>query len=186
MSFLASLGVRFSLDDTSLIRKSVELGISALFVRDDDIPGFVSRGIADFGIVGQNVLMEGRADVETVMPLGFGVCSLTIAAPNTSSIKEPRDLEKKRVATTYPVLLRDYLDANRIRATIIRVAGSAEIAPELGLADAICDIVQTGTTLKAHNLTPIATVMESQAVLIASPVQKESKAEFLELIQKAV
>lgn len=186
MLFLDSLGLTFAPNGSSLTQKCTNFDLSLLLVRDDDIPEFVSRGVADFGIVGKNVLKEGEADVESIMPLSFGICRLAIAVPADSSIKKLEDLEGERIATTYPRLLRKYLKENGINAAIIPITGSAEIAPELNLADAICDIAQTGTTLKAHNLVPIATILESQAVLVASPFEKENKKEFLKLIEKSV
>ncbi len=183
VSFLDSLGLQFGVESTSLIQMSTNFDLSVVLVRDDDIPVLVSRGIVDFGIVGQNILLEENTEAKTLMPLGFGKCTLTIAAPKTSSIKNSKDLEGLRIATAYPRLLRKYLKKNNINATIIEIAGSAEIAPELNFADAICDLVQTGKTLKDHDLFPIATVMDSQAVLIESPFQKEKKKEFLELIK---
>jgi ATP phosphoribosyltransferase len=179
MAFLVSLGLEFLPNGSSLVQECGNFDLDVLFLRDDDIPEFVSRGVADFGIVGQNVLLEERADIELIRNLDFGKCRLAIAAPENSPIKNPQDLEGERIATTYPYLLRRYLKSQKIGAAVIPITGSVEIAPELNLADAICDIVQTGTTLKAHRLIPIATIIESQAVFISSPFQKESKNQFL-------
>lgn len=185
MAFLNSLGLTF-VPSSALTQTCTNFDLSILLVRDDDIPEFVSRGVADFGIVGQNVLMEETADAEMVMSLPFGLCKLSIATPETSAIKKPEDLEGERIATTYPRLLRKYLRQKGINAAIIPITGSVEIAPELNLADAVCDLVQTGTTLKAHNLLPIVTILESQAVLIESPFQKESKTKFLNRIKNTL
>ena len=186
MDFLNSLGLEFAQSGTSLTQECTNFDLSLLLLRDDDIPEFVSRDVADFGIVGKNVLAEKAAQVDTVMPLVFGVCRLVIAAPGSSAIKKVEDLEGERIATSYPHVLRTFLKKNGINAAIIPISGSVEIAPELNLADAICDIVQSGTTLKAHNLVPVATVLESQAVLVESPFQKENKAKFFELIKRRV
>jgi ATP phosphoribosyltransferase len=186
VAFLNSLGLTFVPNGSALMQECTNFDLSVLLLRDDDIPEFVGRGVADFGIVGRNVILEGKSQVETVMPLGFGLCRLAVAAPEGSAIKKPEDLEGKRIATAYPYLLGEYLKQNNIKATIVSLTGSVEIAPELNLADAICDLVQTGTTLQAHNLTPIATIMESQAVLIQSSCQKESKIKFFDLVTKLV
>lgn len=186
IDFLESLGLTFVPNGSPLTRECTNFELSILLVRDDDIPEFVSRGVADFGIVGKNVLKEGEVDVENVLPLSFGLCRLVIAAPKSSSIKRLEDLEGERIATTYPRLLKQFLKANGINAAIIPITGSAEIAPELNLADAICDIVQTGTTLKAYDLVTIATILESQAIFVASPFEKENKKEFLKLIKNKI
>lgn len=186
MAFLNSLGLTFVPNGSALTQECTNFDLSILLVRDDDIPEFVSRGVADFGIVGQNVFMEGTANAETIMPLPFGMCRLAIAAPESSDIRKPEDLEGERIATTYPRILRKYLKQRDINAAIIPLTGSVEIAPELNLADAICDLVQTGTTLKAHKLAPIAIVMESQAVLIEKPFPNQNKEKFLDLIRRTI
>jgi ATP phosphoribosyltransferase len=177
IAFLNSLGYTFAPAGVELTQKCINANLSLLLVRDDDVPKFVSSGVADFGIVGKNVLEEGTDAVEILKSLAFGVCRLAIAVPKGSSCKCVADLEGERIATTYPRILRAYLLKNGISAAIVPLAGSVEIAPEVNLADAICDIVQSGTTLKAHGLVPIATVMESRAELIASPfVRPQSEA----------
>jgi ATP phosphoribosyltransferase len=185
MEFLASLGLELSpKSEIALVQKCPNFDLDVVFVRDDDIPWLIERGIADFGIVGKNVLLEADTKAQTVMPLMFGICRLVIAVPEISDIKELSDLEGERIATTYPRILREYLRSKNINAAIIPITGSVEIAPELNLADAICDIVQSGSTLKAHQLIPIATIMESSAVIISSPFQTENKKKIFELIKR--
>jgi ATP phosphoribosyltransferase len=182
LAFLRSLGLIFAPNGHSLVQKCENRDIDLILLRDDDIPEYVSRGIADFAIVGQNVLLEKAAQADVVRELDFARCKLSIAVPEDSPIKTPADLEGERIATTYPQLLKNYLAQNNINCAIVPISGSVEITPELNLADAICDIVQTGNTLRAHNLIPIVTILESKAVLIANNIAKEGKQELKELL----
>ena len=179
MDFLTSRGLSFSADSRSLIRTCQNSNIDIVYLRDDDIPEYVSRGIADFGIVGQNVLAEKGLTLRIVTRLNFGLCRLVIAVPRCSRIRTVEDLQNLRIATSYPKVLTDYLEKRNIKTSIVVVAGSAEIAPRLGLADAVCDLVQTGATLEANDLVPLCTVLGSQAVLVGSPVRKRSKKRLL-------
>ncbi|MDP9249631.1 MAG: ATP phosphoribosyltransferase [bacterium] len=184
LDFLNSLGLAFTPNGHSLIQKCKNRDIDLVFLRDDDIPEYVSRGIADFAIVGQNVLLEKKIVINVLRELDFAKCSLAIAVPKNSVIKTIKDLEGERIATTYPHLLRNYLGQHNINAAIIPISGSVEITPELNLADAICDIVQTGNTLNAHNLKPLLTILESRAVLITNDVDKNGKGLLKELLLK--
>jgi len=152
--------------------------VDLLLVRDDDIPGLIAEGVCDLGIVGRNVLREQRlareqrgAPVEFVelRALGFGRCHLAIAVPQDFVWEGPRSLVGLRIATSYPALLGDWLQRNDVAAEVVTLSGSVEIAPRLGKAEAICDLVSTGATLSANQLREVATVMESEAVL-AGPV----------------
>lgn len=185
MDFLMLRGLSFQPNGKSLIHPCDNFDIDLLYLRDDDIPEYVSRGVADFGIVGENVLAEKGIELPLVKKLGFGECKLVIAAPSDARIREPSDLGGKRIATSYPNLLSAYLTREGISASIVPISGSAEVTPELDLADAICDIVQTGSTLKAHDLVPLFTIMESQAVLVTSPRKTQAKNEFLALVEKS-
>lgn len=169
MDFLLSCGLFFVSNGNSLILPCQNFDLDVLYSRDDDIPEYVSRGVADFGIVGQNVLAEKGVNLKVLKKLDFGKCRLMIVVPANSNIKKPQDLGGERIATSYPKLLADYLKQEKLEAAIIPIAGSVEITPSLNLADAVCDIVQTGDTLKVNNLIPLCTLLESQAVLIASP-----------------
>ncbi|MDO8552095.1 MAG: ATP phosphoribosyltransferase [bacterium] len=182
MDFLTSRGLKFPPNERSLILPCENYDIDLLYLRDDDIPEYVRSGVADFGIVGENVIAEKGVELPVIEKLDFGRCRLVIAAPSDSRIKAPKDLEGKRIATSYPKLLSKFLSANGIEASIVQISGSTEITPELDLADAICDIVQTGSTLKAHDLVQICDIMESQAVLVESPQKKITKDRFLSLV----
>lgn len=146
--------------------------IDLLRVRDDDIPTFVTDGVANLGIVGRNILEE-HTKKETgpieVMPLGFGRCTLKIAAPIGFNYSGPQSLEGLRIATTYPRLLSRFLRENDVKAEIVTLRGAVEVAPRLKLAHAICDLVSTGATLEANGLADVDTVLRSEAVLIRSP-----------------
>jgi ATP phosphoribosyltransferase len=124
--------------------------------------------VADIGIVGENVLFEKKVDAEVVRKLGFGKCKLMIAIPELEEIKEIKELDGKRIATSYPVILQNFLDKNKITAKIIDISGSVEIAPTLGISDYICDLVSTGNTLKMNKLKKSFNVFESEAVLISN------------------
>ena len=182
LAFLNSLGLMFKPNGHSLIQKCEDRNIDLILLRDDDIPEYVSRGVADFAIIGQNVLLEKRMQAEIIRELDFAKCRLDIAVPEDSPIKVLKDLEGERIATTYPELLKEYLAKNNINSAIIPIQGSVEITPELNLADAICDVVQTGNTLKAHNLKPLVTILESKALLITNDVGKKGKQQLKELL----
>lgn len=166
--FLNQQGVEVIESESRLTSQCKVSGAKVLYLRDDDIPEYVLRGAADFGIVGENVIYEKKIDCTIVKRLGFGNCKLVLAVPEASSITTIEQLQGERIATSYPNLLRKYLEQQGIQAAIIPIQGSVEIAPELNLADAVCDITQTGNTLRAHNLTPLVTLLDSQACLITS------------------
>lgn len=140
--------------------------LDLLFLRDDDIPEYVQDGVAELGIVGQDVLYETKADVKVVKKLGFGRCSLRIAIPENDDLRDIEDLNGKRIATSFPNILKDFLRQNKIDAKIVNISGSVEAAPSLGIADYICDLVSTGNTLKLNKLKSSISVLESEAVLI--------------------
>jgi ATP phosphoribosyltransferase len=142
--------------------------LDLLFLRDDDIPEYVQDGVADIGIVGEDVLYEKEADVEVIRNLGYGKCRLALAVPEGKDIKNIQELEGQRIATSFPNLLKSYLNKNNINAKIVEISGSVEIAPSLGVADYICDLVSTGNTLKLNKLVKSFDVFNSQAVLIAN------------------
>jgi ATP phosphoribosyltransferase len=164
--FLRSKGLEFNQDSNRLTVVCQNFPATVVKVRDDDIPKYVSESLVDFGIVGLNVLEESGFKARVLKRLGFCKCSLKIAAPKNSGISKISDLERKRIATSYPKILRGFLSVNNIKAEIVTVSGSVEVAPYLQAADAVCDLVETGSTLKQFNLIPIATVMKSEAVLI--------------------
>jgi len=144
--------------------RNFELDI--LFLRDDDIPEYVSDGVADIGIVGEDVLYERNVEVDVIRKLGYGKCNLSLAIPENKTLNSISELNGKRIATSYPNLLKKFLDENNIKATIVEISGSVEIAPSLGVADVICDLVSTGNTLKLNKLKKSFDVFSSEAVLI--------------------
>ncbi len=167
--------------------------VDLLLVRDDDIPGLIAQGVCDLGIVGRNVLNEFKLtqtglDAEPLnelRPLGFGRCRLSIAVPNELDYQGPQQLEGRRIATSYPGLLGEWLRSHGVNAGVVTLAGSVEIAPKLGTADAICDLVQSGGTLVANQLREADILLESQAVLagpLTLPV--DERGDMLELLLK--
>lgn len=140
--------------------------IEIYFFRDDDIPQYVEDAVADLGIVGENVVYEAGKQVEVVEELGFGHCRLSIATRKGESYEGPASLDGKRIATSYPVLLKGFLDKHKVNSEIHEISGSVEIAPGIGLADAICDLVSSGSTLFMNGLQESETILRSRAVLI--------------------
>jgi len=183
VELLKNCGLNFENYKSSLISPVSNFPLEILFLRDDDIPEYVQDGIADLGIVGENVIQETEVKVSYLQKLGFGKCSLKIAITNNSDVQQLSDLNGKSIATTYPVILGKFLQKNGINSDIRTISGSVEISPGLGLSDAICDLVSTGGTLKSNGLKPFADVMSSEAVLIG---RKGSEDEILvqELIQR--
>lgn len=183
VEILKNCGLSFENYKSSLISTVSNFPLEILFLRDDDIPEYVQDGIADLGIVGENVITESGAQVTYLQKLAFGKCTLKIAVPNNSNITEISELEGKAIATSYPVILQKYLQDNKVNAQVRTISGSVEIGPGLGLSDAICDIVSTGGTLKSNGLKPFAEVMKSEAVLIGRE-GAEFEPEVLELLQR--
>ena len=142
--------------------------IEVFFLRDDDIPQYVEDGVADIGIVGENVLLEKNKNLKVVDKLGFGKCRLSIAIPKEQNYKSIKDLNGKRIATTYSTILSKYLKSQKIKAEIHEISGSVEIAPSIGLADAICDLVSSGSTLFTNGLKEVEIILKSEAVLVAN------------------
>ena len=168
---LREAGLKIESGKNSLTARAANFPADLMFVRDDDIPTFVSDGACEFGIVGENVLEEaalGQAEpgFEVLAQLGFGRCSLRIAAPERLPYDGPRSLEGQRIATSYPRLLKRFLDQQSVDAEVIEMKGAVELAPRLEIATYICDLVSTGATLEANGLRPVDIVLESQAVLI--------------------
>lgn len=141
--------------------------IEILFLRDDDIPQYVEDGVADIGIVGENILAEAESNIERIEKLGFGKCRLALAVPRSFEYSSVRDFANKRIATSYPKILQKFLDSNSVKAEIHTISGSVEIAPGIGLADAICDLVSSGSTLFTNGLREAESIMDSEAVLVA-------------------
>jgi len=171
VSLLRSCGLHIDRSKDQLFCRIKELPIDLLLIRDDDIPGFVSSGICDLGIVGENVFAETREDgaafaAQIVERLGFSFCRLSIAVPESSLYQNLKDLANLTIATSYPNLLRQALTQEGVTANTLVMTGSVEVAPRLRIADAICDIVASGATLASNNLREIGTVLKSEALLI--------------------
>lgn len=169
LELLKLCGVEIENYAERLVVSSASYPVDVLFLRDDDIPEYVQDGVADLGIVGENVLCEKSSVLDVLEKLQFGKCRIMIAAPERYDMSEPQELQGKTIATSYPKILQAYLDDKSITAKIIELSGSVEIAPALGVADAICDIVSTGNTLMMNKLKKAFAIFDSQAVLVASP-----------------
>ena len=175
LDLLERCGLRFRQSKDQLFCYGENLPIDILLVRDDDIPGLVHDDVCDLGIVGLNVVAEKRLEFSyagkdalyrQVFEVDFGHCRLSLAAPQAAQYSGPEDLRNKRIATSYTNLLRNYLDTRQIAAEIVYFSGAVEIAPQLGKADFICDLVSTGATLTANSLRELETLLESEAVII--------------------
>ena len=164
---LRKCGIRFSNGSGKLRAEASDFPLELLFLRDDDIPEYVADGVADAGIVGDNVLAENPKPVDRLEQLGFGRCRLSIAVPRAFDYEGLGDVTGKRIATSYPKLLSEHLESRGVTADIHEISGSVEIAPSIGLADAVCDLVSSGSTLFSNGLREVETVMRSEAVLIA-------------------
>ena len=167
LALLQSIGIEVDAPKRKLLSKSQTFPIEALYLRDDDIPQVVAGGTATLGIVGLNEVEERGADVDIICRLGFGDCRLSLAVPKSEAYDGPAWFNGRRIATSYPVILGNYLKANNITAKVEVITGSVEIAPAVGIADAIFDIVSSGSTLIANGLKEVESVFESEAVLIA-------------------
>ncbi|GAB3750391.1 ATP phosphoribosyltransferase [Spirosoma pomorum] len=162
-------GIRFDYGTGKLRSISSNFPAEFLFLRDDDIPGYVEDGVADLGIVGENVAVETGRPVETVHRLGFSKCRLSIAISRGTEWEGLHQLNGKNIATSYPNLLGSYLTQKGVQANIHEISGSVEIAPSIGLAEAVCDIVSSGSTLLSNGLMEVETIFRSEAILIAQP-----------------
>jgi ATP phosphoribosyltransferase len=161
-------GIKFESGGSKLRSISSNFPIEFLFLRDDDIPGYVEDGVADLGVVGLNVLMEHTRKVDIVKELGFSKCRLSLAIPRGENYTDLTQFEGKSIATSYPNLTNQFLLKNGVKAEMHEISGSVEIAPSIGLAEGICDIVSTGGTLLSNGLKEVATVFHSQAVMISN------------------
>ncbi|MGY3052293.1 ATP phosphoribosyltransferase [Pedobacter sp. UYEF25] len=183
VEILKNCGLVFDNYKSSLISSVSNFPLEILFLRDDDIPEYVQDGIADLGIVGENVIEETGAQITFLQKLAFGRCNLKIAVQNNSEFKTVEDLAGKTIATSYPIILGKYLKEKKIQANVRTISGSVEIGPGLGLSDAIFDIVSTGGTLKSNGLKSFVDVMSSEAVLIGSKAIADN-ADVAELLQR--
>ncbi|MCC3159073.1 ATP phosphoribosyltransferase [Hymenobacter sp. 15J16-1T3B] len=183
LSLIRECGIGFLSSSYKLKTEATNFPLEILFLRDDDIPGYVQDGVADLGIVGQNVLVEAGLPQLEVEPLGFSKCRLSLAVPRGEAYTSVADLQGKNIATSYPQILGNYLAGEGVQAQLHTISGSVEIAPSIGLADAICDIVSSGSTLLGNGLREVETVFRSEAVLIASPQLTDEKQRLLDQLR---
>lgn len=169
LGLLHAIGLQFESYGQRLFSHCRNFPLSILYGRDDDIPGYISRGTVDLGIVGRNLIYEENVEVAELVPLGFGYCELVVAVMRDSPFTDPRQLLNARIATSYPQSARRFFAELGGEPEIITISGSVEVAPSLGLADAIVELTATGSTLLLNDLRQIHTILESEAVLAASP-----------------
>lgn len=180
MEMLSEAGIKLSAVKRSLLVPSRNFPVEILYLRDDDIPDAVATGTADVGIVGYNEVLEKQRDVKVLKRLGFSRCRLSLAVPNKENYTGLDWFNGKKVATSYPVILRRFFEEKGINADLHEISGSVEIAPSIGLANAIFDIVSSGSTLVSNNLTEVERVIESEAVLIGGKPLSTEKQEVLD------
>lgn len=168
MALLAEAGIKIPSSKRTLLVQSPNFPVEVLYLRDDDIPQSVATGVADLGIVGENEFVERGEEADIVRRLGFSKCRLSLAIPKAIDYPGVQWFQGKKIATSYPGILRSYLNKNGVHAEIHVITGSVEISPGIGLADAIFDIVSSGSTLVSNNLREVEVAMQSEALLIAS------------------
>ena len=179
LTLIRECGISFQSSTYKLKTEASNFPLEILFLRDDDIPGYVRDGVADLGIVGQNVLEEAGCTELQVEALGFSKCRLALAVPRGEAYTSVHDLSGRSIATSYPQLLGRYLAGHGVHAELHVISGSVEIAPSIGLADAVCDIVSSGSTLLGNGLREVETVFRSEAVLVAYAQLNPEKQELL-------
>ena len=192
LALLKEAGLSFSNGKDQLKTQARNFPVEVLFLRDDDIPQYVEDNVADIGIVGENVVLEKQRKNEIVKRLDFAKCRLSMAVPRSETYGGVKWLEGQNIATSYPNIVKDFLTRNGVTAGIHEISGSVEIAPSIGLADAICDLVSTGSTLLSNGLKEAEVILHSEAVIVASPNLSADKQAILdkllfrvEAVQKA-
>ena len=180
MALLAEADIRINSTKRTLLVTSPDFPLEVLYLRDDDIPQSVATGVADIGVVGENEFVERGEDAEIIQRLGFSKCRLSLAVPKQDDYQGKEWFNGKKIATSYPNILRKYLKENNLDADIHVITGSVEISPGIGLADAIFDIVSSGSTLVSNNLREVEVVMKSEALLIGNKNLSEEKKQVLE------
>ena len=176
LDLLRHIGLDFESYGQRLFSKARNFPLSILFARDDDIPDYVGLNTVDLGIVGRNLVHEQGIDVVELLPLGYGYCSLVIAVPGDSDVTSPMDLLNAKIATSYPRSAQRYFESIGGSPEIITISGSVEVAPALGLAEAIVELTATGSSLQLNDLRAIHAILESEAVLIANPASMDDPA----------
>lgn len=168
LELLQECGIKINNGSNKLKAQSSNFPIEILYLRDDDIPHYVETGVADIGIVGENILADKKSNVELIRKLGFAGCRLSLAIPKNENYSGPEYFNGKKIATSYKGILNDFLNSKKVNAQIEEISGSVEIAPGIGLADGICDLVSSGSTLFANGLKEVEVVFKSEAVLVTS------------------
>ena len=163
---LKECGIKFNNGKNQLVAPSTNFPIEILYLRVADIPQYVADGIADIGIIGENVFLEKNKNITNAKALGFSKCRLSLAIQKSETYTDLSFFEGKEIATSYPVILSNFLAKNNIKSDIHQISGSVEIAPNIGLADAVCDIVSTGSTLLSNGLKEVITILKSEAILV--------------------
>lgn len=180
MQLLEEAGIKFNNKKRTLLIPATDFPIEVLFLRDDDIPQAVATGVADIGVVGENELIEKNEDADVIKRLGFSKCRLSLAIPKDEDYQDVKWFEGKKIATSYPFILKKYLAQEKINADIHVITGSVEISPSIGLSDAIFDIVSSGGTLVSNRLKEVEVIMKSEALLIAYKNLSQEKKDILE------
>ena len=180
VKLLKECGIDISNGVNKLKTEATNFPLEVFFLRDDDIPQYVEDAVADIGFVGENIVYEKNKKAEIVEKLGFGKCRLSIAVGRNDKYEDIRFIEGKKIATSYPVVVAKYLSEHKVSAEIHEISGSVEIAPGIGLADAICDLVSSGSTLFMNGLKEVETILESQAVLIKHAALNAGQSELLD------
>ncbi|HUZ60950.1 MAG TPA: ATP phosphoribosyltransferase [Hanamia sp.] len=180
LQLLKECGIELNNGNRQLKVQAFNYPAEAYFLRDDDIPQYVFDNVADVGIVGENVVFEKNKEVDIVCKLGFGRCRLSIAVPKSIKYADAKDLNGLKIATSYSILLRKFLDERNIKAEIHEISGSVEIAPGIGLADAICDLVSSGSTLFTNGLKEVEVILNSESVLVANKNLNEENSKILD------
>ena len=180
IKLLKECGIELNNGNKQLKAVAFNFPLEVYFLRDDDIPQYVYDGVADIGIVGENVMLEKNKEIEVVYKLGFGRCRLSIAVPKSMEYQSSDSLRGLKIATTYSTILQQYLSDQKIDAEIHEISGSVEIAPGIGLADAICDLVSSGSTLFTNGLKEVEVILKSEAVLIANKSLSDEKKQILQ------
>jgi ATP phosphoribosyltransferase len=180
LQLLKECGIKVDSSNGKL--KSIASGfpLEVLFLRNSDIPQYVEDGVVDCGIVGENILIEERSTLTKTCQLHFSKCRVSLAVPKNSSINSVKDFEGKKIATSYPNTVNDFFKKNNVNAEVHTISGSVEIAPTIGLADGICDIVSSGNTLFMNGLVELETILRSEAVLVQAPQLRGEKMELLD------
>jgi ATP phosphoribosyltransferase len=179
IKLIRECGIHFNNGKGKLKAVSANFPAEFLFLRDDDIPGYVEDGVADIGIVGENVMLEKEKDVSLIKKLGFSRCRLSLAISRDKAYGGVQDFEGMNIATSYPKILQRFFDQKGVKAHLHEISGSVEIAPSIGLADAVCDIVSSGSTLLSNGLKEVEVILQSEAVLIAHKGISEARSKAL-------